>query len=95
MRSFKGKATEKKVYVDSNGRLRMPGDPSMTRGEIIFPIINTSLVQTNDLSVYVTTNINSSQSDPPMREHYFWSKVKITNSSNKYAIQLLHRRFGI
>ena len=52
------KELSKNVNMYSNGRPRIPRDTDVTDGEISIPIINTLLVQTNDLRVQVTNNYN-------------------------------------
>mmetsp|Transcript_15787 Transcript_15787/g.21661 ORF Transcript_15787/g.21661 Transcript_15787/m.21661 type:complete len:811 (-) Transcript_15787:321-2753(-) len=89
------KAREEADRAASGGRPRLPGDPDVTRGEIDIEVKSTSKASSGPLTVEVSSNYNTEQSDPPMRKHCFQYTIRITNDSETETVQLLSRRFEI
>jgi len=89
------KAREAADRAASGGRPRLPGDADVTRGEIDIEVKSTSKASSGPLTVEVSSNYNTEQSDPPMRKHCFQYTIRITNDSKTDTVQLLSRRFEI
>mmetsp|Transcript_20272 Transcript_20272/g.58604 ORF Transcript_20272/g.58604 Transcript_20272/m.58604 type:complete len:818 (-) Transcript_20272:456-2909(-) len=94
-KSYADKAREVAAAEASGGRPRLPGDEDITQGEISVPAEESSSTTSGPLTVEVSSNYNSEQSDPPMRKHCFQYTIRITNNSSTDTIQLLSRRFEI
>lgn len=95
------KAREAAEAEAAGGRPRLPGDADVTQGELNAAdmpggsIESSSTTTSGPLTVQVTSNYNTQQSDPPMRKHCFQYTIRITNNSPTDTIQLLSRRFEI
>lgn len=89
------RAREAAAAEAAGGRPRLPGDDDVTKGEITIETNGSSSTTSGPLTVEVSSNYNTEQSDPPMRKHCFQYTIRITNNSPSDTIQLLSRRFEI
>lgn len=89
------RAREAAAAEASGGRPRLPGDDDVTKGEIDITPESSSSCTSGPLTVEVSSQYNTKQSDPPMRKHCFQYTIRITNNSDTDTIQLLSRRFEI
>ena len=73
----------------------LPGDADMLTGDIAVPLNDSSEAVTDGVRVHVTSSYRPERSDAGLDKHCFAYNIRITNESNRAAVQLVSRRFEI